>query len=600
MRFSNFAFCAALVLAVNVFAEPITVTVGNGRQTASNPNGYFMGWGVNAGGISSKNYYNMAPQSKRDQWNNMFWRDTDMRHIRINAGNGTDVTTIYTADQLYSMYGTYIADVEKSIGGKITKIFDPHAGWKYFDLLGSWSPAMTDSLLRVYVAKNAAVMLDLKTKYNWDMSFVEITNEPQVYIDTTIPKNSPLYAWYNDSNRRKAVSMTKLWREELNARGLNHVKVIGPSKSGVAAAFDTLIINDFKRDSIGMSAWSGFSFHSYTSPLVKSVVTALGTIDVDIFQTESGQNPEQRGVANAISDINLGTNYWQHFQAYSWSGANDTVDKAGVRFAGIIYPATDSVTVYPYLRFYYFRELMQAIPFHAKVYNTVANSTVWPATLTAAVRSRYVNMEPVEKEQPPVNATAAELPDGRWNLIVFNPDSIPNTYNPYVPYRNTDFDVTFSVPKLKSMGTLRFTGTKVTKTKQKVNIGSFEMRDGTLTVTNVSDGDLVVLHSDAVVSDTLKFESAKASIVIADTSMMYSVVGQEAHLSIALDSATNVHVALADCIGNETGIVFDDMLSAGRHVFRIPVSMNWKGSVYVRHLVNGSLKARRVRTVCGM
>lgn len=602
MRLLNLVvfFLLCLLQSAPAVSEHITLTVGVGRKTPSNPHGYFKGWGVNAGGISSKNYYGMASQSKRDVWANMYWRDTDMRHIRINAGNGIDVTTIYTAELLYSMYGQYISDIEKSIGGKIQKIYDPHAGWKYTDPMGSWSPAMTDSVLRVYISKNADVILNLKLKYGWDMSFVEITNEPQVYIDTTLPKNSPLYSWYNNDNRRKAVSMTKIWRSELDARGLHAVKVIGPSKSGVAAAFDTLIIKDFKADSVGLAAWHGFSFHSYTSPLTKTVVNALSGLDVDIFETESGQQPEQRGVANAISDINLGTNYWQHFQAYSWSGSNDTLDKSGVRFAGIIHPGTDSVYVFPYLRFYYFRTLMKAIPYGSKVFNTTATSSSWPATLTTAVRSRYSNMEPVDREQPPVNATAAELPDGRWSLVVFNPDSVSNAYNPYVPYKNMSFDVTFVVPQLQNKGDVVFKAYKVTKYKAETSLGSFYMNSGVVTIPGVSDGDLITLRSEAILADTIAVAEVKPSKTITDT-IKYSVMDSVSVLTLSLDSVKDVQVALSDCSGSETGIAFSGPLSSGSHVVKLPLGSNWKGVVSLRYINKDfSAVSRTIRTVCGI
>lgn len=504
-------FLFITVIAIQA-AEEITITASSYvRTTPSNPTGHFKGWGVNCGGISAGGYYPTFPQEKRDKWVNMFWKDLDLRGIRIPAGNGIDINTIYSAAQLESMFGLYLQDIKKQQTNPLIMIFDPHAGWKSDNPLTSWSHAMTDSLLRDYIVRNADVIKDLYDNYGWRMDYVEITNEPQVYVDHSLSTSSPYYSWNNAAYREKALSMTKIWREELDRRGLTYVKILGPSKSGVAALFDNAIINDFKNDSEAMRVWAGYSFHSYTSPLLKAVVDQLAEVDVDIFETESGQAPEQRGLANAISDVNLGTSHWQHFQAYSWGKGITTTEVGGVRLAPILYPGTDSVDVYPYPRFYYFRELMKSVPFGSRVHFCTAHQPTW-TTLSATIQSRYTNMEPTGVEQPPINAITAERPDGHWSLLAFNPDSIPNAYNPYVPYHNTAFNVTFVVPELAESGDQEFTVRTISKSKEETNLANQIMHNGKITIPNLLDGQLLSLRSVNALSATVHIHSTESTI----------------------------------------------------------------------------------------
>lgn len=570
-------FLILVLFYCNLFAqENITINVSSYvRKTSSNPEGIFKGWGVNLGGISSNNYYINAPKNKRDQWAQVFWKDCDMRHYRINAGNGMDITTIYPATQLESMYGVYMRDIADNQKNKVIKVFDPHAGWNYFDSLGSWSPWFNDSLMRDYIIKNANIIKDLKDLYGYEMDYVEITNEPQVFIDTTIPKKPPYYSWYNDDNRRKAVLMVKMWREELDKRGLQYVKVIGPSKSGVAIIYDTLIVNDFKMDSIGLKSLAGFSYHSYTSPLVKVVSDAVATLDVELWQTESGQSPEQRGVANAISDLNFGTVYWQHFQAYSWQGNNDTTEASGVRYASIRYPNTDSVQLFYFLRFYYFRELMKSIKYGSKIHRTTAYQSSWSG-LSQTIRDRYINMEPVEKEQPPINATGFETPDGRWGFVIFNPDSIPNAYNPYVPYKNTPFNVTINVPELDTFGSQQFTVRKITKYKQELDLPNITMNNGQLLVQNLNDGDLISLKSVNVLNSNFNIppiDSTKVETAIKNFSLSFSI-----------NKTSTIRVTLTNMSGSIIKIIKSDLFYKGSYILRWEGPYNTKGYYVVESI----------------
>ena len=572
-------FLILVLFYCNLFAqENITINVSSYvRTTLSNPKGYFKGWGVNLAGIGSRNYYNLVSQAKRDEWAQLFWKDCDMRHYRVSAGNGRDIQVIYSAVKLDSMYGQYMRDISKNQKNKVIKVFDPHGGWSYYDSLESWSPWFTDSLMRDYIIKNANVIKDFKDLYGYEMDYVEITNEPQVFIDTTIPKTPPYYSWYNNDNRKKAVTMVNMWREELDKRGLHNTKVIGPSKSGVFAGFDTLILKDFKEDSVGMYNLKGYSYHSYTSPLVKIVVDSLKNFDVDIWQTESGQNPEQRGVANAISDINLGTNFWQHYQAYSWSGNNDTTGESGVRYSSIIYPNTDSVRLYHYLRFYYFRELMKAIPYRSRVHLSSAYQSSW-SSLSTTIRNRYINMEPVGVEQPPVNATAVEASDGHWNLIVFNPDSIPNKYNPYVPYKQTDFNVTFNIPELDCFGVQLFYARKITKNKEELNFDTLTMNNGTIVISNVNDGDLVVLRSANVLTSNIYIKPI-------DTNKI-EITNENINLTFFNPSTQTIRIRLVNTKGVTQKIIKTDTFNRGSYTILLDGVYNFKGYYVVESINN--------------
>lgn len=578
-------FLILVLFYCNLFAqEDITINVSSYvRKTKSNPDGIFKGWGVNVAGIGSnsgsgsvsKFYYNNIPKNKRDEWAKIFWLDCDMRNYRINAGSGMGIKKIFTAGSIDSMYGLYMKDIHENQKNKVLVVFDPHAGWEYYDSLQSWSPWFTDSLMRDYISKNADVMKDLKDVYGYNFDYVEITNEPQVFIDTTIPKTPPYYSWYNDDNRKKAVGMVKMWREELDKRGFHNVKIIGPSKAGVAIGFDTLIVNDFKNDSIGLKNLAGFSYHSYTSPLVKVVSDAVANLDVELWQTESGQAPEQRGVANAISDVNLGTVFWQHFQAYSWQGNNDTTEVSGVRFASIRYPNTDSAQIFYFLRFYYFRELMKSIRYGSKIHRTTAYQSSWSG-LSQTIRDRYTNMEPILIEQPPVNATGFETPDGRWGFVIFNPDSIPNAYNPYVPYKNTPFNVTINVPELDTFGVQQFTVRKITKYKQELNLPNITMTNGQMVVQNVNDGDLISLKSINILNSNFNIPPIDST--------KFDIDAKNFSLPFKITKTSTIRVTLTNMSGGIIKIMKSDLFYKGSYTLKWNGPYNTKGYYVVESI----------------
>jgi hypothetical protein len=500
-RLGNVLLIPALLLSVHsggalpAAEEAITVNVTSDvYTTTTNPEGRFRGFGINIVShmANGRDWYASAPQALRDAWVKTYWVDLDMRVMRLWCGNGMDITTMHTADQMYEMYRLYIDDVKKQQKNKLTMIFDPHSGWSYDDEHRSWSKSMTEDKLRAYVVRHADVVKELWTKYQWKMDYVEITNEPEVYGKDGGWKNPELWG--------KALVMAKMWREELDRRDLTDVKIMGPSRGAVNLADAPQTIAAFKADPAALKAWDAYSFHNYNAGMLKSVRDQLKELDRDMIQNESGGIPYTRGVALAISDINLGTTMWCHFQGYGYdrdSGSNDgaggenTTFFNGIRFAGVINEGQPDMDVRPFAKFFYLRELAKTVTVGSQVHLCSTDRTQAPSTW----------MECTYGPMTPITATAALQPDGRWGLIVFNTSSDrkqPEQDYGFVAHPPTTFDVTFDVPKLAGAGTQAFTARKITPQREELDLPGLTMQDGRITVRGLKPEEMVSLRSVGV------------------------------------------------------------------------------------------------------
>ena len=484
--------------------EAITVNVTDDvRTTTSNPEGRFQGFGINIVPHLDLehgtwyDWYNRTPQALRDTWVKRFWVDLDMRVMRLWCGNGLDITTMHSADQMYEMYHQYIDDVKKQQKNKIITIFDPHSGWSYTEEHRSWAKSMTEDKLRAYVVRHADVVKELWTKHRWKMDYVEITNEPEPYGKDGGWKNAELWG--------KALVMTKLWREELDRRGLTDVKILGPSRCAVNLDDAPQTIDAFKADPVALKAWGGYSFHSYGCGMLKSVRDQLQGVDVEIVQTEAGGTPFNRAVSSAISDINLGATQWCHFQGFGYDrdgGSNDgaagenTTNFNGIRFAGVVNIGKPDMDVRPFGKFLYLRELAKTVTVGSRVHLCSTDRPQAPATW----------MECTDAPLPPITATAAEQRDGRWGLIVYNVSSVrtppPGQDYGYKPHPATTFDVTFDAPMLARAGTLTFKARKITLKREELDLPNQTMRDGRITVSGLKPEEMVSLRSVSVPART--------------------------------------------------------------------------------------------------
>lgn len=493
---------SALSFSAGAKEEDITVNVSTYvRKTPSNPKGLFRGFGINIVGHqegNGYNWYSSAPQKLRDKWVKKFWVDLDMRVMRLWCGDGMGIKNSHTADEMYAMYHEYIDDVKKQQKNRIIMIFDPHSGWSHTDPAHSWSLQMTDDKLRAYVVKHADVMKELYDKYKWRMDYVEITNEPEVYGKEG--------GWSNPKLWSKALIMTKMWREELDKRGFKDVKILAPSRCMVNIGDALPMIDAIKEDKKALKAWAGYSFHSYGSGMLKVVMDRLEGLDVDIVQTESGGIPRLRGISLAISDINLGTTHWLHFQGYGFDrnggsldgkGGENTVDFNGIRFAGVINEGKPDMDVRPFAKFYFLRELAKTV---------TVDSRVHLCSTDRKDKERYTYMENTHGEQTPINATAAEQKDGRWGLIVFNNSSdvgLPGDEG-YKPYPATTFNVKFVVERLKNQPSSVFKVRKLKPDGSEHDLPDQTMKNGEITITGLLPNEMVSLRSVKPLTAPLK------------------------------------------------------------------------------------------------
>lgn len=594
-----------LGLLLNVSAgadENITINVSNDvRSIPSNPEGRFKGLGINIVGQSNdNNWYANASQTLRDKCARMFWKDLDLRYMRLWNGNGMDNTSYYTADEMYNMYHLYIDDVKGQQTNPLVMIYDPHSGWKYNDPLHCWSSQFTDQMLRDYIVIHAGVVKDLYDKHGWRMNFVEITNEPEVTAG----------GWSDPAIWSKALTMTRIWREELDNRGFNDVKVIGPSRSAVNSEAPAMI-DSFRVDAASRSAWGGYSFHSYGMDMLKSIRNKLDGIDVDIFVTEAGGAPGQKIIANCISDINLGTNYWMHFQGYGVDGNQCSSGKSceaqpefgGIRMAAFDNVGTPQMDVYWFTKFFYFREVARTIKVGSRVHLCTSYNTVWNS-LGSFLKNRYTNMELTHGDQPPITAAAAEQSDGRWGLIVYNMTASDGNAYGYLPYTPTTFNVAFNVPELAGKGSQEFIVRKIKPNRDTLTLANQIMQNGQITIAGgLLSGELVSLRSVNALTTPVTFTSAEHKKVDAGYLRVQDATAENRSITMEfnLTKANAVNLAVYDISGRMIERITKADCSIGEH----RIAWNGKTSgdsnlgkgVYVVRLTVGNSAVRNAMLI---
>ncbi|MBK8803553.1 MAG: hypothetical protein IPN71_16145 [Fibrobacteres bacterium] len=466
--------------------ENITVRVtSDSRRIPSNPEGRFQGFGVNL--VTNANWYPMASQELRDKCVKLFWKDLDLRTMRLWC-YGTH-SSHWSAKEMADRFQPYIDDVRRQQRMPLSFIFAVDLGLSHAgDSLASFSSMTTDSLLQFRVSAFAGTLDSLVRVHGIDIEYVEATNEPAFFQKEG--------GWQNRALWSKVLTLTRIWRKELDRRGLGSIKVLAASNC-VPSAGDAGLVESFKNDQASLAAWGGYSFHSYGSGLLKSVRDLMAGVDLPMIQTESGEAPRQRSVAHAISDLNLGATRWLHFLGYEWvpyyedgAGGENTLDASGIFLSGFTDVGKPTMDLHLYPKYFFFRELSRAVP---------PGAIIRRCSTDIVGNAAYTHMEVTDGVRSPLNALAAIVPDGRLSLIAYNASDTAGNYDK--PYPAMPENIVFDMPELVQAGEIQLRFRLVRPNKDTIDLPDLTMRGGKVRVESLKFGEMAVLRSRNVLFD---------------------------------------------------------------------------------------------------
>jgi len=328
-----------------------------------------------------------------------------------------------------------------------------------------------------YAAGYANIIKRLKTEHDIIVDATGIANEPNGVSPSII----------ND--------MVKKFREQLDAQGLENVKVIAPETSSGGYKEQ---LNAFMNDAAALAALDGFSQHSYndavekaTGDLVAQAQQKKGST-LEFWQTESssdklsGDNNDSVAtilMATILGDLNNMVTHWVYFVGFapgnsgSYLVSINTSDENGFR---------------PLLQMTYLKQLSAAFRVGAKMRRCMADQALPRPEMTWQFG-----------QKPAVVVGAAVNADDTWAIAIVNSTGLGTT-NEWqgsrigYSYPAQTFDVTVKVEELagKDVELTQFHSNVSDKIAQD---GKVTMEGGSITLT-VEPRNLVTLCTPAVVS----------------------------------------------------------------------------------------------------
>ncbi len=423
-------------------AEPVTISVHEGQRKT------FGGFGVSAN-EDAGNYYKSWPEGVRKYLAKLFWADADFRLLRLWVSNdqGDYVQEAETRAAQYKVY------VDEALAEQPELVV----------LLGTTGSGTSD---RSYAQHYANLIRELKDVHGIEVHVTGIANEPNVR------------AWSGGQVAQQIV----YFREELDARGLNNVKIIAPEVSNVDGG-GMGYVSAIKENGAAMAVLDGMATHSYSVGMTKAMMDLIGP-NIDHWNTESS-TPDTETPTRILSDLNLGINYWIFFLGYA---DYDPDNGQWVRRLAQYNPADNDTMIFP--RFYSMAELSR----HFRT-GTVMR---WSTTSLSGDINTYMQMNLLLGPMPPLASASGLRPDGSWALAVANQSGFPAWHQ--TPAPSTTYDVTFDVEELRDSSSLTFALRRFDMERGELkNEGEMEMSNGLITVADVPPGELVMLRSEASV-----------------------------------------------------------------------------------------------------
>jgi Glycosyl hydrolase catalytic core len=416
-------------------------------SVGTTPQQRFEGFGFS---FEHDNPYGLLSEERKAEVDRLLYDDLDTRIVRL----------WYAAGQPEVLRDDYLARgiIPHALAHGVTELLLAPAG-SY--------PGDPDQYARS-IAEDIKVMRD---NYGIRITTTGVMNEPDAEDWKVIPTSD-------------YVPLTIAMRRELDARGLEDVKIIGPEFASAdhapATWFDTIAA-----DPAALASFDALGTHSYNMAATPEFAARTLAHDKQYWMTEAGAGNFDGSAehdttfpasisSRFLNDLNNGVTHWVWFIGLS-HGTRDVYQKLLMCEGS----CADNGRIYKNYGYHHVRQ--------------VATSFV-PGTVMRHVTSDLPNFPDMVYSygaKPALHAAAGIRPDGRWVLGVVNdtPGIVVQTarWDPPVNYR-----VTIEVPELAATPSLTFDLCR-TNPEVAVQCGeTIELTDGRTTI-DVRSLELVTL-----------------------------------------------------------------------------------------------------------
>lgn len=456
---------------------PITISVVEGaRQT-------FAGLGASTGNWGSE-YQSLTP-ARRAQLSRMFWRDLNFKIFRLwlNVDDYSPTRGAHDLTRFRTQYVRSGAIADAKANGVTTLVLAPDHIPPYMRSSDKVDGPINDAEMENFVTLIAEAIRQLKAEDGITIQATGIENEPDMTPD-------------------QIVRGVKRLRAELDARGLQAVKIIASEASSVDGRFYSHL-DALQADPAAWNALDGISSHSYnmaaTDKAAGYIAGTNGRNTKAYWMTEASDNgPEEEGMtgvpairaaslaARFLNDMNHRVTHWIHFLGLESTRA----------------PYTDDAT-----RIIAF----EANPFRLKVmkkyhtYQQLSQAFEVGAVFRDSQSSLDGDMTWTFGQKPHLFAATAQNPDGSWSsgICNFTADSFLQVQGWADDKWNIEqggrtpaqaFPVTLQIAELKNRAAVPFVVHRTNATLTNTRVETVIMKNGTVTI-RVAPLELVTLRS---------------------------------------------------------------------------------------------------------
>lgn len=458
---------------------PLTISVPSGaRQT-------FAGFGASTGNWGGE--YQSLSAAQRAQLSKMFWRDLNFKIFRLWF-NVDDYSRTRGAHDLSLFRKQYVqsgAIADAKANGVTTLVLAPDHIPAYMRSTDKADGPINDAEMENFVTLIAEGIRQLRDEDKISIQATGIENEPDMTPD-------------------QIVRGVKRLRLELDARGLQSVKIIASEASSVDDRFYTHL-DALKADASAWNVLSGISSHSYNMGATDKAASYIAGNDgrnlKTYWMTEASDNgAEEEGMtgvpsvraaslsARFLNDMNHRVTHWIHFLGLESTAA----------------PYSDDAT-----RIIAF----EPKPFRFKVmkkyhtYQQLAQAFDVGAVFRDSQSSLDGDMTWTYGQKPHLIAASAQNPDGSWSsgLCNFTSESFLGVQGWADDKWNIEqgghtpaqtFRVTLRVEELKNRAIVPFVVHRTNATLKNAKTETLMMKNGELIV-DVAPLELVTLRSVA-------------------------------------------------------------------------------------------------------
>ena len=264
----------------------------------------------------------------------------------------------------------------------------------------------------------------------------------------------------------------------MDSEGQSSVAILAPETAN-ADTWYTQCIQAIKNNDKAWGSIQGLAVHSYfNSPLEEQAQIILGT-GKQYWMTESSTNgvdsPSNDAIAadqlgRFLNDLNHGVDHWIFFIGYySQPYGSSHPDQDGATKLMVYYMGDNQLIIH--LKYWYFKNVMNTFDYGSIFRHSTSD----------------VDGE-MNAQKAGLVAAAAQNPDKSWTIGLVNQSGLKRR-----PSQDT-YTADVYVEELQNAGPLHFKGQSSTASDHYLNIGSYTMVNGHLTI-NVKPLELITLRS---------------------------------------------------------------------------------------------------------